>query len=164
MLESLPLQFVVFVVGVLYLALHAGPLLRLWYEPSIRGGTRWQFFGSEVALFIAWFVAFPQVAHSLAGQTAVGLHVATHASYTTIDKFAHDFLLRSALSRRQSEPLMWFAKEFGLLMDTATHAFVVVLTASVLPLPLVLGACLLAVPLFAWITKGYLRDFAVEVA
>ena len=75
MLESSLLQLIVFPFGVLYLALHAGPLFRLWYEPSIRGGTRWQFFASEVALFTAWIFGSPVLWHSTIGRWVIAAHL-----------------------------------------------------------------------------------------
>lgn len=159
MLESSLLQLIVFPFGVLYLALHAGPLFRLWYEPSIRGGTRWQFFASEVALFTAWIFGSPVLWHSTIGRWVIAAHLGMHVIFTILDYLAHDFLLGSALTDRRAHPLMWLAKEGGLALDTATHATAVLLVAVSLP-PLTVALLVLpAVAAFAWVTRGYLRRY-----
>lgn len=162
MLESTLLQLVVFPFGLLYLILHAGPLFRLWYEPSIRGGTRWQFFASEVLLFTGWVLGSPVVWHSNIGRVAVTAHLAMHVIFTFADKFAHDLLLASALTRRAHSPLMWLGKELGLAIDTATHAVVVFLVAEALPLWALALSTLLALAGFAAVTRGYLRRYGAE--
>jgi len=156
-LDSLVLQMVVFPVGVLYLLLHAGPLLRLWHEPSIRGGTRWQFFASEVALFVGWALASPVVWRSPVGRVAVALHLGMHVGFTLADYFAHDFLLRSALVPWARSPWLWFGKEFGLFVDTASHGVLVALVAASLPPLTALALCVPALAAFAWVTRGYLK-------
>jgi len=159
MLESKLLEMIVFPFGVLYLILHAGPMLRLWYEPSIRGGTRWQFFASEVLLFTAWSLGSPVLWHSPLGRAALATHLGMHVVFTLADYFAHDFLLASALTNRARKPLMWIAKEGGLVFDTATHATVVILVARALP-PITVALLILpAIAAFAWVTRGYLRRY-----
>jgi hypothetical protein len=158
-LESPALQLVVFPVGVLYLLLHAGPMFRLWYEPSIRGGTAWRFFASEVALFAAWALCSPAVWHSPVGRAAIALHIGTHLLFTVLDASAHDFLVGTALIPRQRSPLLWFAKEAGLVVDTLTHAVVVSLAARAMPPVAAALLCLPSLAGFAWVTRGYLRAF-----
>lgn len=160
MLESTLLQLVVFPVGLLYLALHAGPLLRLWYEPSIRGGTRWQFFASEVALFTGWLLGSPVLWHSTVGRVVVAAHLAMHVVFTILDYLAHDFMVSSALTDRRARPWMWLAKEGGLALDTATHATAVIIVAASLPPLTVALSVLPALAAFAWVTRGYLRRYA----
>lgn len=159
MLDSPALQLVVFPIGVLYLLLHAGPMLRLWYEPSIRGGTAWRFFASEVVLFTAWALCSPAVWRSPVGRVAVAVHIGSHLLFTLLDAFAHDFLVGTALIPRRRSPLLWFAKEAGLVVDTLTHAVVVWLAARALPPVAAALLCLPAVAGFAWVTRGYLRAF-----
>ncbi len=159
MIDHPALQFLVFTWGVLYLLLHAGPMLRFWYEPSIRGGTRWQFFGSECLLFSAWLLFAPPVYLSTLGQLAVAAHIATHLSYTVTDAFAHEFLMSSALATRARRPVMWALKEGGLVFDTLTHATVVTLVAVTLPPIQIAAATVLAAAGFAWVTRGYLRRY-----
>ena len=158
------LTFAVFAWGTLFLLLHAGPLLRLWYEPSIRGGTRWQFFGSECLLFGSWLLFAPPVYHSRIGQIAVTAHITTHFAYTIADAVAHQFLVSSALATRARQPVMWALKEGGLLFDTLTHATVVVLVATTLPAVEIAVAGTMAALAFAWVTRGYLRRYATSVA
>ena len=159
MLESTTLQLLVFPIGVLYLILHAGPMLRLWYEPSIRGGTRWRFFGSEVVVFTLWLLGSPVLWHSTPGRIAMATHVSMHVVFTATDYLAHDFLLGSALSRRSERPLMWFAKEAGLVVDTATHAVAVGLVAASLHPAVALALSVPSFAVYGWVTRGYLREF-----
>ena len=160
MLNSTLLQMLVFPFGALYLLLHAGPLLRIVYAPSIRGGTRWQFFGSEVVLFTAWLLCAPAVWHSSLGRIALVAHLSMHVVFTATDYFAHDFLLSSALTQRQRQPLMWFAKEFGLVLDTATHAIVVAIAATALGPLTALALTIPALAVFALVTRWYIRHFS----
>lgn len=157
MLEWTVWQYGVFAVGVLYLALHAGPMLRLWYEPSIRGGTRWQFFGSEILLFGAWWLVFPSLRISLFAKYVIGFHIVSHLVYFAVDGIAHEQLLKSALVRRHREPLLWFAKEFGLFVDTASHAFVVVSVALTLPPVRLVPLCMAGLAGYAAVTRHYLK-------
>lgn len=159
MSTTLLISSVVFGIGLLYLALHLGPLLRLWFEPSIRGGTRWRFFTSEVLLFLGWWAAFPENAHSPLWQAAIGAHLVTHAIFALLDLFAHDWLLRFALSPR-SRPGRWLIKEGGLLFDTATHATVVALAAPQLPPAMWAGSGLLALAGYMAVTRTYTRAYA----
>jgi hypothetical protein len=159
MLESQILELLVFPVGVLYLALHAGPLFRLWYEPSIRGGTRWQFFASEVALFTAWLLGSPALWHSTVGKVVIAAHLGMHVVFTILDYLAHDFMVSSALTNRRAHPFLWLAKEGGLSLDTATHAAAVLIVASTLPLLTVVLLVIPALAAFAWVTRGYLRRY-----
>jgi hypothetical protein len=159
MLGSQLLAFLIFPIGVLYLVLHAGPLFRFWYEPSIRGGTRWQFFASEVALFTGWMLCAPAVWNSPVGRAAVLFHLGMHVVFTLTDRLAHEFLLASALTPRARSPLMWAAKELGLVIDTATHAVVVFIAGRALPSRAVLASILLALAAFAVVTRGYLRRY-----
>ncbi|APR81170.1 Hypothetical protein A7982_06517 [Minicystis rosea] len=157
MLGSSVLELIVFPFGVLYLILHAGPLFRLWYEPSIRGGTRWQFFASEVVLFTAWILGSPVIFHSAVGRVVVAAHLGMHVLFSFLDYFRHDFMLGSALTDRRRHPLLWVAKEGGLAVDTATHTTVVGLVAASLH-PLIVAALTApALAAFAWVTRGYLR-------
>lgn len=158
MIDNMVLQSLVFAVGVLYLALHAGPMLRLWYEPSIRGGTRWMFFFSEVVLFVAWWQAFPVLWESRAAQAVVLFHIVSHFSYFVADAVAHDRLLWAALIDKQRFPLLWVAKELGLFIDTLSHAFVVVLVAATLPISQVIPLVLLGLAGYGLVTRRYLRQ------
>lgn len=160
MLNSNLLQLLVFPFGALYLLLHAGPLLRFVYAPSIRGGTRWQFFGSEVLLFTAWLLCSPAVWQSSLGRIALTAHLSMHVIFTAADYFRHEFLLSSALTQRQRHPLLWFAKEFGLLVDTLTHAVVVAIAASALGPLTALVLMLPAVAVFLLVTRWYIRNFS----
>ena len=158
MFEEPIARFLVFAWGALYLLLHAGPMLRLWYEPSIRGGTRWPFFASEALLFACWLLFAPAVFGSWLGRAAVTVHVLTHLGYALLDALAHERLLSMALVRRE-RPLLWAAKELGLLLDTATHATVVWLVARTMPPAQLVAASVLALAAFAWATRGYLRRY-----
>ncbi len=160
MLNSNLLQLLVFPFGVLYLLLHAGPLVRVVYAPSIRGGTRWQFFGSEVVLFTAWLLCAPAVWQSSLGRIALAAHLSMHVVFTATDYFAHSFLLSSALTKRQRNPLMWFAKESGLVLDTLTHAIVVAIAARALGLVTAVALTIPAVAVFALVTRWYIRNFS----
>lgn len=159
MLESSILELIVFPFGVLYLVLHAGPLLRLWYEASIRGGTRWQFFASEIALFTAWIVGSPVLWHATVGRVIIAAHLGMHVLFTFVDYFAHEFLLGSALTDRRRRPLLWAAKEGGLAIDTAMHATAVGLVAASLHPVIVAVLVAPALAAFAWVTRGYLRRY-----
>jgi len=157
------LQWFVFPFGMLYLLLHAGPLFRLWYEPSIRGGTRWQFFASEVVLFCGYLFGAPAVWHSSLGRTVLVLHLSMHVVFTITDYMAHDFLLDSALCSRVKRPSMWVGKEAGLLIDTTTHAIAVALVAQAIgPLP-ALMLTLPALGAFALVTRGYLHRYGALI-
>lgn len=164
MLGSSTLQLFVFPAGVLYLALHVGPMLRLFYEPSIRGGTRWRFFGSEVVMFTLWLLGSPVLWGSTLGRAAMMAHLIMHVTFTAIDYFAHDFMLGSALTKREERPLLWIAKELGLLLDTATHAVAVGLVALALPPLTVAALSLPALAAYAWVTRGYLRRYGRAAA
>lgn len=160
MLDSRILQLIVFPIGALYLLLHLGPLLGLWYEPSIRGGTRWRFFASELVVFTLWLLGAPALVQSPIGRVAIAAHLSMHLVFTVLDAAAHDFVLRTALIDLRKSPVMWFLKSFGLLLDTACHATAVTvvaialgpLTTSLLLVPALVG--------FALVTRGYLRDYA----
>lgn len=160
MLESTALQQLIFPIGVLYFFLHAGPLMRLWYEPSIRGGTRWRFFASEVALFLLWLLGSPVLWHSTLGRGVIAMHLSMHVVFTILDAVNHNFLLDSALTKRRQHPWMWMAKEMGLVIDTASHGVVVLLVAQTMPLSFVAFAIGIAGLLFAWVTRGYLRKYS----
>lgn len=160
MLNSELLQLLVFPFGMLYLLLHAGPLVRIVYRPSIRGGTRWKFFGSEVVLFTAWLLCSPAVWQSTIGRIALVAHLGMHVVFTTLDYFAHDFLLGSALTSPKRNPLMWFAKEFGLVIDTATHATVVTIAAIAIGPTKAIALSLPAFVAFVFVTRWYIRNFS----
>jgi hypothetical protein len=154
-------QCLVFTMGVLYLALHAGPMLRLWREPSIRGGTHWLFFASEVLLFVTWWLAFPVLRTSSLVVCVVGFHLISHFSYSVAAAVAPERLLRSALVPFRGKPLPWFAKEVGLVLDTASHAVVVVTVAGTLaPLGLVLLS-LTGLGAYAAVTRRYLKQASI---
>jgi hypothetical protein len=159
-LDSQIFQLIVFPIGTLYLLLHLGPLVGLWYEPSIRGGTRWRFFASELVVFTLWLLGSPVLVRSPLGRVAIAAHLVMHTVFTVLDAVAHDFVLDTALVRPRKAPVLWFLKSFGLLLDTACHATAVALVAVALG-PLTAG--LLFVPAlvgFALVTRGYLRDHA----
>lgn len=158
MLEWSVWQYLVYTMGVLYLALHAGPMLRLWHEPSIRGGTRWQFFASEVLLFGAWWLAFPVLATSSLVWCVVGFHLLSHFCYFGAAAVAPERLLRSALIHGRREPLLWFAKEVGLMVDTASHAVVVVTVAPTLPPFWLVLLSLAGLAGYAAVTRRYLKQ------
>jgi hypothetical protein len=150
-------QYLVYGVGVLYLALHAGPLLRLWHEPSIRGGTHWLFFASEVLLFVAWWLAFPVLATSRLVWCVVGFHIVSHFGYCVAAAIAPERLVRSALVESRRAPLLWLAKEAGLLLDTASHAVVIVTVAAGLPLLWLVLLSLAGLAGYAAVTRHYLK-------
>lgn len=159
MLGSSLIQLLVFPIGVLYLLLHLGPFLRLFYEPSIRGGTRWPFFASELGMFSLWLLGSPVLWNSSLGRFIIILHMSMHAVFTVMDYVAHDFLLHFALVRRATHPGMWLTKELGLAIDTLTHAGAVILVALTLK---PLTAILLSIPSFvayAWATSAYQRRY-----
>jgi len=160
MLESTTLQLIVFPIGLLYFLLHAGPLFRLWYEPSIVGGTRWRFFASEVAVFSLWALGSPVLWHSTVGRIAIALHMSMHVVFTVTDFVAHDFLLGSALASRATRPWMWVAKNLGLVIDTATHGIAVILVAQTFSPWVVVATSIPALGAYAWVTRGYLRAHA----
>lgn len=151
------MSLVVSAAGATYLLLHAGPLLRLWYGPSIRSGTRWPFFLSEVLLFVAWATFVPAIASSRWGQAAVVVHILTHASYAVADAFAHTWLLDFALARRREAPIRWAIKEGMLLVDTTTHVVAVVLALISLPPAAVVAVLVAAIPAYLVVSSGYLR-------
>lgn len=154
------LQLIVFPIGMLYFLLHVGPLLQLWYTPSIQGGTRWKFFASELVVFTLWLLGSPVLWASELGRLAILAHMSMHTVFTILDYVAHDFLLGSALAQRSSRPAMWVAKWAGLVLDTATHAIAVTLVALTLP---VLTVLILSVPsllAYAWVTRGYLQRYS----
>ena len=159
MLESTTLQLLVFPIGVFYLALHLGPLLRLWYEPAIRGGTRWQFFASELVVFSLWLIGSPVLWHSPIGRIAIVTHMSMHVVFTGTDYIAHDVLLRSALATRAKTPWMWIAKNLGLVIDTGTHATAVILVALTLPPWTVAALSVPSLGAYAWMTRRYLRQY-----
>ncbi len=129
MLQSSVLEALFLPLGVLYFFLHAGPLFRLWYEPSIRGGTSWKFFGSEVLLAIGWMLCSPTVWESALGRVVVFSHLGAHIAFAVLDRFHHAWTLRSALSKPRSGLGIFLAKELGLFIDTALHGTLVVLAA-----------------------------------
>ncbi len=157
-------QIVVFPFAVLYLLLHAGPLFRHRYEPSIIGGTDWRFFASEVVLFTAYLLLAPDlVAHPL-GQLALAVHLSLHVAFTITDYVAHEFLLGTALVPWARSPVMWLAKEGGLLIDTTTHAIAVVLLAQAIPLWAAIGWLPVSVGVFWLWSNGYVRRFGRAAA
>jgi hypothetical protein len=155
-------QHLVYTMGVLYLALHAGPMLRLWHEPSIRGGTRWQFFGSEVLLFAAWWLAFPVLRTSILVLGVVGFHIFSHFCYFVAAAVAPERLIRSALVEGRREPVLWCAKEGGLMADTASHAVVVVTVALTLPPLWLVLPSLAGLAGYAAVTRRYLKLASIQ--
>ncbi|MCO4770793.1 MAG: hypothetical protein KDA24_12245 [Deltaproteobacteria bacterium] len=151
------LQPLIYPVAVLYLMLHAGPLFRVRYEPSIRGGTAWTFFGSEVLLFTSYLLFAPAIVDNWVGRIALGLHLSMHVVFTVMDYFAHDFMLGTALTRRESSAVWWAAKEGGLVLDTITHAIAVTLLALALPPALAVGLLPLSLLAFVFVSNGYVR-------
>lgn len=164
MLDIPALQIAVYPLAVLYFLLHAGPLLRHRYEVSIRGGTDWRFFASEVALFTGYVVFAPAIVQSPVGRVALGVHLTLHVGFTITDYLAHDILLGTALTPRSRSAVLWFAKESGLAIDTATHAVAVTLLALALPLWATLGLLPVSLALFFVISDGYVRRHGAAAA
>jgi hypothetical protein len=135
--------------------------VRVCYQPSIRGGTRWGFFASEVALLSLQLLLAPAVWQSPLARRAALLHVGMHAAFASIDFFAHDFLLASALTARRRNALMWLGKELGLVIDTATHAIVVAVVVRALPLAVVVFSTALALGAYTLVTRRYIRRYGV---
>ncbi len=156
------LQVALFPFALLYLLLHAGPLFRLRYEPSIRGGTDWRFFASEVALFSSYVLFAPAIVDHPVGRIALATHLTLHVSFTVMDYLAHEFLLGTALTPLARSPLWWAAKEGGLVIDTATHATAVTLLALALPGVALLASVPLAMAAFVVISNGYMRRFGPD--
>jgi hypothetical protein len=154
------MSLLVTAAGATYLLLHLGPSLRFAYGASIRAGTRWPFFASEVALFLAWGAFVPAIGDSGIGRLAMALHIATHGGYALADAFAHDKLLALALADRRSAPISWVVKEVGLLLDTATHVLAVGLAVMALSPAGVVALIAAAVGGYLWITSAYVRGFA----
>lgn len=159
MLDLPALQIALYPFAVLYLLLHAGPMLRLRYEPSIRGGTSWRFFASEVLLFGSYVLFAPAIVGDPVGRIALAVHLTLHVSFTIMDYVAHDFLLGTALTPRRQSLLWWAAKEGGLVIDTLTHAVAVTLLAMALPTSLAVGLLPLSLIGFVLISNGYMRRF-----
>jgi hypothetical protein len=159
MLESNALQLFVFPIGMLYFLLHVGPLFRLWYEPSIQGGTRWKFFASELVVFSLWLFGSPVLWHSQLGRLVITAHLSMHVIFTAMDYWAHDFLIGTALVKRSERPLMWFVKEFGLVIDTATHGIATVLVGLELGPRIVAMSSILSIGMYAIVTRGYLQQY-----
>ncbi|MCO4762105.1 MAG: hypothetical protein KC502_11410 [Myxococcales bacterium] len=153
------LQVAVYPLGLLYLLLHAGPLFRHRYEPSIRGGTDWRFFASEIVVFTSYVLFAPAIVDHTIGKIALVTHLTLHVSFTILDYIAHDFLLNTALTPRAHSLLMWAAKEGGLALDTATHAIAVTLLVLALPLVVTVGLMPLSIAAFFFISSGYMRRF-----
>lgn len=152
-------QWVLFGFGVFFLLLHAGPLVRVARVPSIRGGTRWWFFGCEVLLFLGWIFGCPAVWGSPVGRAAAVTHLGLHVGFAVADWVAHEELLAAALVDRRARPILWGAAQVGLLVDTCAHAVVVGLAGAALS-PVV--ATLLAVPAvlaYRAMTRSYVRRF-----
>jgi len=164
MLDVPALQIAVYPFAVLYFLLHAGPLVRHRYEVSIRGGTDWRFFASEVVLFSGYLLFAPAIVGDSIGRVALAVHLTLHVSFTITDYLAHDFLLGTALTSRSRSALLWAAKEGGLVVDTLTHAVAVTLLVLALPLWAVLGLLPISLALFAFISNGYVRRYSVAVA
>lgn len=152
-------QWGLFSVGLFFLLLHAGPLVRVARVPSIHAGTRWWFFALEVLLFLGWIFGCPAVWSSPLGRVAATIHLSLHVSFALADWFAHDWLLASALVDRRRSPSLWAASQVGLFVDTCTHAIVVAIAGAALS-PVV--ATLLAAPAvlaYRAMTRSYIRRF-----
>ncbi len=153
-------QIVVFTVGLAYLLLHLGPLVRFSYEPAIRAGTHWRFFISEVALFSAWALAFPTVWNSGVGRAAIAFHILTHVCYALGAWAIPDRLLALALER-PGRWLRFATKEIGLVLDAFTHVVVVVLASSALSAGMLLATCGCAIFGFVIVTQKYSANHAI---
>lgn len=159
MLGSTTLQWLILPFGILLLFLHAGPLLGIADRPSIRGGTRWWFFVLELAVFVGWLLASPIAWASSLARAAVVVHLAIHLGLAIGDWFAHERMLVTALLTRRASPWLWTASKSALLLDTLTHATLVVLVVAALPWPNVMLAVVPALLGYAFVTRVYILHF-----
>jgi hypothetical protein len=159
MLDSVALQWSILPFGFLLLFLHVGPLVGIAVTPSIRGGTRWWFFAFELAVFVGWLLASPIVWNSNLARAVVVVHLAIHLGLALGDWFAHDRMLATALSPRQSTPWMWIGSKVALLIDTLTHVTVVALVVAALPWSKVVLVGLPALLGYVLVTLGYVHRF-----
>lgn len=161
MLESATLQLLIFPFGLLLLLLHVGPLLGIADQPSIRGGTRWWFFVLEIAVFVGWMLCSPIVWNSSHARIVVVVHLVIHVGLALGDWFAHEFMVDTALSPRRMSPWLWTASKVALLIDTLTHATLVVIVVAGLAWANVMLLGLPALLAYVLVTHGYVRRFGV---
>ena len=77
---------------------------------------------------------------------------------------APERLVRSALVEGRREPLLWLAKETGLLLDSASHAAVIVTFAPGLPVFWLVLLSLAGLAGYAAVTRHYLKQASVRSA